>query len=121
MTVPLVGVIDDDEALCSSLVDLMHSIGYRATPFLSAESFLISPERFRLDCIIADIHMPGMGGLSLLREIHAQGITTPVILITALPDKNLDEEAMSRGALCLLRKPFETSILLDWIERSLLP
>jgi FixJ family two-component response regulator len=121
VTVPFVGVVDDDEALCSSLVDLMHSIGYRATAFLSAESFLISPERFNLDCIIADIHMPGMGGLDLLRELHARGITKPVILITALADNNLDDEAMSRGALCLLRKPFETSVLLDWIERSLLP
>ena len=46
-----------------------------------------------MDCIIADIHMPGMGGLNLLREIHAQGITTPVILITALPDIRTGEAA----------------------------
>ena len=119
VAVPFIAVVDDDEALCSSLVDLMRSIGYRAEPFASAEAFLMSPSRFGLHCIIADIHMPGMGGLNLLNALREQGIVTPVVLITALTDQHLDEEAASRGALCLLRKPFEMSSLLDHIDRSL--
>ena len=117
---PFLAVIDDDEALCESLVDLMHSVGYRAEPFLSAEAFLEFADRFNLDCIIADVHMPGTSGIDLLRVLREQNIGTPVILITALTDKHLDEEAASRGALCLLRKPFKTSSLLESIERSLL-
>jgi FixJ family two-component response regulator len=117
--VPFIAVVDDDEALCSSLVDLMRSIGYRAEPFATAEALLMSPNRFGLHCIIADINMPGMGGLNLLRALRAQGIVTPVVLITALTDKNLDQEAVARGALCLLRKPFEMSCLIDHIDRSL--
>jgi FixJ family two-component response regulator len=120
VTIPLVAIVDDDEPLCSALVDLMRSVGYRAEPFISAETFLISDIRFNLDCMVADIHMPGIGGFALIDELHEQGIATPVILITGLPDQHLDEEAISRGALCLLRKPFETRSLLDWIERSLL-
>jgi FixJ family two-component response regulator len=120
VTVPYIAVVDDDEALCSSLVDLMRSIGYRAEPFDSAETLLVSPIRLGLHCIIADVHMPGMGGLNLIHELREQGIMTPVVLITALTDKHLDDEAASRGALCLLRKPFEISSLLDHIERSLL-
>jgi FixJ family two-component response regulator len=119
VTIPFIAVIDDDEALCSSLVDLMRSIGYRAEPFASAEAFLVFPNRFGLHCIIADVHMPGMGGLNLLDALREQGIATPVVLITALTDQHLDEEATSRGALCLLRKPFEMSSLLDHIDRSL--
>ena len=112
-------VVDDDEVLCSSLVDLIDSIGYRAEPFASAEKLLMSASRFSFDCIIADVDMPGMGGFNLVRELRTRGIMTPVIFITALPDKHLDEEAVSTGALCLLRKPFETGSLLNWVERSL--
>jgi FixJ family two-component response regulator len=119
VTSPLVAIIDDDEALCVSLVDLVCSAGCRAEPFASAEVFVASSNCFLFDCVIADIHMPGMGGLNLVRKLHEQGTMTPVILITALPDEHLDDEAISVGARCLLRKPFETNTLLDWVERSL--
>lgn len=119
VTSPLVAVVDDDGALCLSLVDLMRSIGCRAEPYISAETFLTSSNLLSFDCVIADVHMPGMGGLNLIRKVHERGIMTPVILITALPDKHLDDEAIAVGAQCLLRKPFETNSLLDWVERSL--
>ena len=117
---PFIAIIDDDEALCSSLVDLMRSVGYLAEPFFSAEMFLGSRQLLKSDCIIADVHMPGMGGLDLLRKLREQGVMTPVILVTALPDKQLDSDAVSAGAVCLLRKPFETSSLLDCVQMSLL-
>jgi FixJ family two-component response regulator len=116
---PLVAIIDDDEALCSSLVDLMRSIGYRAEFFASAETFLASSNLLLFDCVIADVHMPGMSGLHLVRKLQEQDGMTPVILITALPDRQLDNEAISVGAQCLLRKPFETRVLLDCVEMSL--
>src|SRR5262249_14609967 len=119
VTSPLVAIIDDDETLCASLVDLMCSIGYRAEPYLSAETFLASSNLLGPDCIVADVHMPGMSGLSLARTLHENGITTPVILITALPDAHLDDEAISVGALGLLRKPFEPNALLDCVEKGL--
>ena len=119
MTSPLVAIIDDDDALCASLVDFLRSIGYRAEPYHSAETFLTSVRLFNSHCIVADVHMPGMSGFDLIRKLHQQGIMTPVILITALPGKHLDDEAISVGAFCLLRKPFETKSLLDCVARSL--
>lgn len=118
VTSPFIAVIDDDEELCSSLVDLMRSVGYRAEPFASAETFLASSCSHLFDCVIADVYMPGMGGLDFVRKFREQGGTAPVILITGLPDKRLDEEAISAGALCLVRKPFETDVLIDRIEKS---
>jgi FixJ family two-component response regulator len=97
----------------------MHSIGYRAKSFASAAMFLASPSLMNFDCIIADVYMPGICGLDLVRTFRERGGTIPVILITALADKRLDDEAISTGAVCLLRKPFEAELLLNWIERSL--
>lgn len=115
----LIAIIDDDEGLCSSMVDLMRSIGYRAESFTSAEGFLASSSAALFDCVIADVHMRGMSGLDLVRKLREQGGAAPAILITALADKRLNDEAISAGAQCLLRKPFETKALLDCIERSL--
>jgi FixJ family two-component response regulator len=111
-----VAIIDDDEGLCSSLVDLMQSLGYQAESFESAETFLAASDLRRFDRIIADIQMPGMGGLSLVRKLQEMGGMPPVILITAMPDKRLDHEAVAVGAQCLLRKPFDTSALLACLE-----
>jgi CheY-like chemotaxis protein len=110
---------DDLPSLEQALAVAVNSIGYRAEPFASAETALMSSSLFRFDCVIADVHMPGMGGLGLVQKLHEQGMTTPVILITALPDRHLDDDAILAGAQCLLRKPFQTKLLIDCVERSL--
>jgi FixJ family two-component response regulator len=115
---PLIAIIDDDEVLRSSLVDLLRSSGYRAEEFASAEKFLAS-NLLHYDCVIADVQMPGMNGLDLVRKLRGRGDPITVILMTALPDLHLDDEALSAGALCLVRKPFGTNSLLDRIELSL--
>lgn len=97
----------------------MRSMNHRAEPFASAEMLLASPDLSRFDCVVADVHLSGMNGLDLVRRLRERGEETPVILITALTDKRLDDEAVGVGAVCLLRKPFEAETLLDWIERSL--
>lgn len=119
MRSPYVAIIDDDEALCSSLADLMRSKRYRTESFASADALLTSPNLALFDVMIADVHMPGMSGLDLIRKLRELNVTTPVILITALPDRQLDNEAISVGAQTLLRKPFETKTLLDCVDSSL--
>jgi FixJ family two-component response regulator len=116
---PLIAIVDDDEGLCFSLVDLMRSVGYRAEPFFEAERLIASPDMSAYDCIIADVRMPGMSGLDLVRKLRERGDLTPVILVTALPDRKLEDEAISVGAHSLLRKPLDTQTLLDRVARSL--
>ena len=115
----LIGIIDDDDILCSSLVDLMHSAGIRAEPFDSAETFLGSPAPLQFDCVVADVYMPGMSGIDLVRKLRERGGTAPVILITASPDRRLDYDAAFAGAQWVLRKPFEAAALVDCVEKSL--
>lgn len=114
-----IAIIDDDEQLCSSLVDLIHSVGHRAESFASAENFLSWPDVSVFDCIVADVRMPGMSGFDLVRRFRREDRATPVILITALPGDHLDDEALSAGALTLMRKPFEAAALLELVEKSL--
>jgi FixJ family two-component response regulator len=116
--IPFIAIIDDDDVLCSSLVDLMRSSGHRAEPFASAEAFLASPHLALFDCVIADVHLPGMTGLDLVRRFRQHESATPIILITALPGEVLGDEAVAVGAQCLLRKPFEAQALLEWIEKN---
>ena len=98
-------------------MDLVRSIGHRAEPFASAENLLSSPNLSAFDCIVADIHMPAMSGFDLVRRLREQERTTPVILITALPHAHLDDQALSVGALGLMRKPFEAATLLEFVAR----
>ena len=119
MISPFVAIIDDDEALCTSLADLMRSMNYRTESFTSAVALLTSSNVALFDVMITDVHMPGMSGLDLARKLRELDIMTPVILITALADRQLDNEAISVGAQSLLRKPLETEALLDCVARSL--
>jgi FixJ family two-component response regulator len=72
-----VAIVDDDEELCSSLVDLMHSVGHRAEPFASAETYLASSNVPPFDCVVADVAMLGMSGLDLVRRLREQGLQYP--------------------------------------------
>ena len=54
------------------------------------------------NCVVTDIHMPGMSGIDLMKRLAAEGSTTPVVLITARSDSNLEAKAAAAGAACLL-------------------
>lgn len=113
-----IAIVDDDEGLCSALVGLMRSVGCRGEPFFSAEAFLSSDDLLDFDCIICDVRLPGISGFNLVVRLRERSCDTPVILMTAMTEARLGNEAVSVGAQCLLRKPFATQALLDWIERS---
>jgi len=106
--------------LCSALVDLTRSIGYHAEPFPWAKTFMASSNLSILNCVIADLHMPVIGGLNLIRRLQEQGTTAPAILITALPEPHLEDEVISVNAQCFLTKPLEANVLLDCVERKFL-
>jgi FixJ family two-component response regulator len=115
----LVSVIDDDDSFRTGLVEALRSLDYDARGFESAEGFIARDAKRSYDCVITDVHMPGMSGLDLNRLLAARGATTPVILITARTEPELEAQAAAAGAVCLLRKPFATDDLIKCLERAL--
>ena len=115
----LVGVIDDDAAVCEAISSLLRSAGYRCATFDSAEVFLASGRVSEIDCILLDISMPGMSGLDLHLGLTRMLHPPPVIYVTATQDSGLRERALSQGAAAFLAKTFEDEQLLDAIHRVL--
>jgi FixJ family two-component response regulator len=115
----LISIVDDDPSMREALVGLVRSLGYDARDFASAEDFLASNELEQFSCAITDIQMPGMNGFELKRELSTRHHSLPVIMITARAEPGTEEKAMSSGATCFLRKPFEAEALLNCLQRVL--
>jgi FixJ family two-component response regulator len=118
-TDPLIAVIDDDEAFRVALVEALSSLGFGARGFASAEEFFAGEGTEFYDCVITDIHMPGMSGFDLKRRLLAHDPRLPVIMTTADAEPELDARAAAIGAVCLLRKPFEADAMTECLERVL--
>jgi len=114
-----VAVIDDDNPFREALEDSLHSLGYSAHGYASADEFLATKTEAAYDCIVTDIHMPGTSGLDLKRLLTQRGSRIPVIMITARAEPELEIKAIASGAVCLLRKPFESDALIGCLKKAL--
>jgi FixJ family two-component response regulator len=113
-----IAVIDDDQSFRVALVESLSSLGYGADGYASAEDYIGLSGGKSFDCVVTDIHMPGMSGLDLMKRLAAGSSTTPVVLITARSDTNLEAKAAAAGAAFLLRKPFKINDLIECIEAA---
>lgn len=115
----LVYIVDDDESVRRGLARLIRAAGMEAQAFSSAEEFLKIRDLGHNGCLVADVKMPGRGGLELLRELKARAIDLPVILVTAFDTRETREEAKRAGAVEYFRKPVDGQALLDAITWAL--
>ena len=112
-------VVDDDDAVRTSLRLLLKSVGLPVETFASAQEFLDAFDAERAGCLVLDIRMPGMSGLELqqrLNEIHA---IVPIVFITGHGDVPMAVEAMQHGAVDFIQKPFRDQDLIDRINQAL--
>ena len=117
--VPVIAIVDDDDALRNSLDDLIRSIGFRTLGFPSAEAFLSSNQAHDAACLILDVRMPGISGLDLQRQIVAANWQIPIIFVTSHADDIARERALEAGAVAFLYKPFHEEELLNAIDAAL--
>ena len=113
-----VHVVDDDDAVRASLRLLLTSAGFTALAYASAIKFLAEPEPAG-GCVVTDVRMPGISGLELIDRMRTAGLTHPVIVITGHGDVSLAVEAMKRGAVDFLEKPFDEETFLGAVQNAM--
>jgi FixJ family two-component response regulator len=114
-----ISIIDDDASVRGAVSRLLRLYGFVTYAFASAEDFLQSDHLSETSCLIADVRMPGMTGIELLEFLVRQGPHIPVVFITAFPEETSRMRALSSGAVCFLKKPFDAQTLIGCIEEGL--
>jgi FixJ family two-component response regulator len=117
----LVHVVDDDIDLLDSLRVLLESVDLDVATYPSVEEFLEAwpAQEGRANCLLLDVRMPGMSGMSLLEKLGEQDAMPPTIVLTGHGDIPMAVQAMKLGAADFVTKPFRHDDLLDSVQRVL--
>ena len=118
MTDLRVHLIDDDADVRDSLCFLLETSDIAVSAYDSAAAFLAVAAQAH-GCIVTDIRMPEIDGLTLLGRLRDQDIRLPTIVITGHADVPMAVEAMKRGASDFIEKPFDDALLLAAVKRAL--
>jgi FixJ family two-component response regulator len=116
---PTVFVVDDDEPVRDAIGLLLDTVDIPHECYESATAFLSNYPGQRTGCLVLDIRMPGMSGLELQDHLIADTDPLPIIFITGHGDIPMAVEAMKKGAIDFIRKPFRDQELLDRIQEAL--
>jgi FixJ family two-component response regulator len=116
----IIYIVDDDVSVCRALSLLLESHGFKVKTFTRAADFLVFKRLNLPACLILDIRLPGINGLSLQEIMKQQGISVPIIFITGHGDIPISVKAMKAGAVDFLPKPFAQKNLLNAITAAIL-
>jgi FixJ family two-component response regulator len=112
-------LIDDDPSVRKGLSRLLRIAGYEVESFASAQEFLDRPRFDGCGCLVLDIRMPGLSGLSLQEELAKADYSMPIIFITGHGDIPTSVQAMQKGAVDFLAKPFDKKDLLKAVKTAI--
>lgn len=115
----VVFVIDDDPSVRKSLSRLLRSVGHSVETFSSAEEFLAREHFDGIGCILLDVQMPGLSGMDLQAELSKAETSMPIVFITGHGDIPMSVEAMRKGAVHFLIKPFDDNDLLAAVREAI--
>ena len=112
-------VVDDDEAVRDAMSMLLNAAGITARSFSGGQEFLESYSVGDVGCLVLDMRMPGMSGFEVLDRLQEMQAPIPVIFVTGHGDIPMAVEAMRRGAVNFIRKPFGDEELLACVDEAL--
>jgi DNA-binding response OmpR family regulator len=112
-------LVEDDATLRQALAFSLSREGYEVATASDGESGLDAGRNDRLDLILLDVMLPGMSGVEVLRVLRGEGVTTPVIILSAKGDEIDRVVGLKVGADDYVAKPFSRPELLARIEAVL--
>jgi FixJ family two-component response regulator len=114
----VVYIVEDDEALRRSLVRLIQVNGFVVESYGSAEDFLARADIRYPGCLLLDVRLPDIDGLSLQKSLKENGCYLPIVFMTGHGDIPMSVNAMKNGAINFLSKPFKPEALLSAIQEA---
>lgn len=118
-TEPTVFVVDDDDAARDSLKTLLELQFPKVVAFETCQEFLDAGAAKFGDCLVLDVHLPGISGFELMEILALRHMSLPTILITGRFDRAIRDRAMALGALTLLEKPIDFEAMMAAIRSCL--
>ena len=116
---PHIAVVEDEEPVRVALGRVLQWSGLEVRTFASVEEILASVAW--ADCVVLDLHMPGMSGFDVLPRLAAEAERPPVIVITGRDSAENRQRSMAAGAVAYLLKPVDGAGLLDAISTAVSP
>ncbi|HEX6690119.1 MAG TPA: response regulator [Burkholderiales bacterium] len=116
---PYVAIVDDEEPVRKALRRLLRAAGLQAESYAGGQELLDAAAERAPDCVVLDLHMPGMSGLQLMRRLQAMQQRPPIVVVTAHDEPETRAQCLAAGATAYLRKPLDERLLLNAISAAL--
>lgn len=116
---PKILVVDDELPVCKSMASVLENQGYFVDTAFSGEEALKKDEEIKPDIIIADLMMPGMSGMDLLKTVREKRPEIIIIMVTGYPSIKSAVQAIKLGAFDYISKPFTPNELRSLVSRAL--
>ena len=114
---PIVAVVDDDPAVCSSLKFALELEGFAVSIFGSGAELLQAGNVDGCSCVVVDHKMPDMSGLEVIEKLHTRNVLTPAILLVSNPNAAISARA-AKGAIPVVEKPLFGNALVERIREA---
>jgi len=108
-------IVEDDASVRRSVGRLLRASGYECVEYDTAEALLGAEDPGAWDCLVTDMHLPGLTGLDLIETIRRSGVSMPAVLVTAYNEQKTRDSALRHHRVAFLAKPFEGAALLHAI------
>jgi len=119
MTASMVFVVDDDDAVRASILNLLAAEGFEARGFAAGAAFIGAARPDTAACLVCDMKMPELGGLEVAAAMARQGSDMPIIFMTGFGSIPMTVQAMKAGAIEFLTKPVAPDELLRAVRDGL--